>query len=87
MPLPTTPSIFFKFQGATPAILDESQKLAASIASKFGAQDMVFAKDAEESRELWDVRKMLHWTILAMGGEGSRVYSTGKLLSPCPRQA
>lgn len=75
MPLPTADSIFFKFQGPTQASIDEATKIVAVIAKKYGGQNLVFAKNEEQSAELWSARKAAHWSAMALV-EGGTCYST-----------
>jgi FAD/FMN-containing dehydrogenase len=74
--LPNQDSIFFKFQG-NPQAMKEAQELTKAIAKKHGGGEMIFAKDEEESKELWSIRKNAHWSMLALV-EGGQAYSTGK---------
>lgn len=75
MPLPKLDSIFFKFQGPTQASIDEATKIVATIAKKYGGQNLVFAENAEQSAELWGARKAAHWSAMALV-EGGTCYST-----------
>ncbi|KAH8080004.1 FAD-linked oxidase-like protein [Filobasidium floriforme] len=72
--LPHQDSIFFKFQG-NPQAMKEAQELTKAIAKKHGGGEMIFAKDEEESKELWSIRKNAHWSMLALV-EGGQAYST-----------
>ncbi|KAG7558167.1 hypothetical protein FFLO_02894 [Filobasidium floriforme] len=72
--LPNQDSIFFKFQG-NPQAMKEAQELTKAIAKKHGGGEMIFAKDEEESKELWSIRKNAHWSMLALV-EGGQAYST-----------
>jgi hypothetical protein len=58
--------------------MKEAQELTKAIAKKHGGGEMIFAKDEEESKELWSIRKNAHWSMLALV-EGGQAYSTGKL--------
>jgi D-lactate dehydrogenase (cytochrome) len=71
MPLPSLDSIFFKFQNPTP----ESIAIVSEITKKHGGQDLVFAKNDEESEELWAARKAAHWAAMSLV-EGGTCYST-----------
>lgn len=75
MPLPSADSIFFKFQGPTPESIDQCVELVTAISQKHGGRDLVFAKNEEESDELWRARKAAHWSAMALV-EGSTCYST-----------
>lgn len=75
MSLPDKDSIFFKFQGATPASIDESAKIVAEISKKYGGEGLTFAKDEAQSDELWRARKSAHWSAMALV-EGGTCYST-----------
>lgn len=57
--------------------MKEAQELTKAIAKKHGGGEMIFAKDEEESKELWSIRKNAHWSMLALV-EGGQAYSTGK---------
>ena len=74
--MPDQDSIFFKFQG-NPQAMKEAQELTKAIAKKHGGSEMIFAKDEEESKELWSIRKNAHWSMLALV-EGGQAYSTGE---------
>jgi len=76
MVLPERDSIFFKFQG-NPQAMKEAQEITAAIAKKHGGDDMIFARDQEESKALWAVRKNAHWSMLALV-DGGKCYSTGE---------
>lgn len=54
----------------------EAQELTATIAKKHGGRDMIFAKNKEEAGEIWQARKGVHWSILALVPDG-KAYSTG----------
>jgi D-lactate dehydrogenase (cytochrome) len=76
MTLPDKDSIFFKFQG-NPDAMAEAQRIAAEVAKRHGATDMIFAKDQDESKALWSARKNAHWAMLALV-DGGKAYSTGQ---------
>lgn len=57
--------------------MKEAQELTKAIAKKHGGGEMIFAKDEEESKELWSIRKNAHWSMLALV-EGGQAYSTGE---------
>lgn len=75
MPLPDLDAIFFKFQGSTPASIDASAEIVAEIAKRYGGKGLVFAKDEQQSDELWRARKAAHWSAMALV-EGGTCYST-----------
>ena len=75
MPLPDRDSIFFKFQGPTPNSIQDSAAIVDEIAKKYGGSGLTFAKDDEESEELWRARKAAHWSAMALV-EGGTCYST-----------
>jgi D-lactate dehydrogenase (cytochrome) len=73
-PLPIADSIFFKFQGP-PGSIAESTSIVREIVKKYGGKDLIFAKDEEQSEELWRARKAAHWSAMALV-EGGTCYST-----------
>jgi len=75
MPLPDLDAIFFKFQGPTPTSIEDSASIVAEIAKKYGGSGLTFAKDDEQSEELWRARKAAHWSAMALV-EGGTCYST-----------
>jgi D-lactate dehydrogenase (cytochrome) len=75
MHLPDADTIFFKFQGPTPASIEECTRIVAEIAKKHGGKDLVFAQNEEQSEELWRARKAAHWSAMALV-EGGTCYST-----------
>ncbi len=78
IPLPEADSIFFKFQGSESA-RKEAQLVAAEVAKKHGGKEMIFAKDDEQAKELWHIRKSVHWSMLGLlEGNDVKMYSTGE---------
>jgi D-lactate dehydrogenase (cytochrome) len=67
-------SLFIKLQG-TPSIIAEASKAAREILSKHGCNRVRFARDDEESREIWGHRRGALLAILSYI-EGSKVWTT-----------
>ncbi|KAI0344438.1 hypothetical protein BDW22DRAFT_1354465 [Trametopsis cervina] len=68
-------SLFFKFQGPTPAALKETAAAVKRITEKHGSTSFDLAKDDEEAAMLWADRKNALYSGLALV-EGSRGWST-----------
>lgn len=73
-PLPVADSIFFKFQGP-PGSIAEATSIVHEIVTKYGGKGLIFAKDEEQSEELWRARKAAHWSAMALV-PGGTCYST-----------
>ena len=72
---PELDSLFFKFQGPTPAALKETAEIVKKIAKKHGGTGFELAKDDKEAALLWADRKNALYSGLAWV-EGSRGWST-----------
>ena len=69
------PTIFFKFSGTTAGVQDNI-KATTQIAKKNKADDLIYAKDDREARDLWKARKEGLWSMLSLRREGDEVWST-----------
>ncbi|KIM37222.1 hypothetical protein M413DRAFT_77359 [Hebeloma cylindrosporum] len=63
---PEKDSLFFKFQGPTPASLKESAMIVRKIVEKHGGTGFQLARNDEEAAELWADRKNAHYAGLAL---------------------
>ncbi|EGN93922.1 hypothetical protein SERLA73DRAFT_144955 [Serpula lacrymans var. lacrymans S7.3] len=72
---PECDSLFFKFQGPTPASLAETAKIVREIVAKHGATGFELARSEREAKDLWADRKNALYSGLALV-EGSRGWST-----------
>ncbi|OAX39291.1 hypothetical protein K503DRAFT_98298 [Rhizopogon vinicolor AM-OR11-026] len=72
---PEQDSLFFKFQGPTPASLAETAKIVKEIVQKHGGTGFELARSEKEARDLWADRKNALYSGLALL-EGSRGWST-----------
>lgn len=69
-----SPTLFFKFSGTSGNVAD-SVKLAEEAIQPY-ADTFEFAKDDDEARKLWSARKEALWSMIALGNEGSSVWTT-----------
>ena len=69
---PELDSLFFKFQGPTPASLTETARIVQRISEKYGGTGFDLAKDEKEATDLWADRKNALYSGLALvpGGKG-----------------
>lgn len=81
MDLPEADSIFFKFQGPTANSIQEAVQIVEKISKKHGGKDLIFAKNEEQSDELWRARKAAHWSAMALV-KGGTCYSTDVCVPP-----
>lgn len=72
---PELDSLFFKFQGPTPAALKETAAIVQRIAKKHGGSGFELAKTDKEATDLWADRKNALYSGLALV-PGSRGWST-----------
>lgn len=63
---PEKDSLFFKFQGPTPASLKETASVVRKIAEQHGGTGFQLARNDEEAAELWSNRKNAHYAGLAL---------------------
>ena len=69
-----SPTLFFKFSGTSGSV-EESINLTQE-AVKSHADTFEFAKDDDEARTLWSARKEALWSMIALGSDGSNVWTT-----------
>lgn len=71
-------SLFFKFQGPTPAAIAETAAIVERITTseRYGGTSFALAKTEKEAEELWSDRKNAHYSGLALAGEGGRGWPT-----------
>ncbi|KAF9049072.1 FAD-linked oxidase-like protein [Panaeolus papilionaceus] len=72
---PEKDSLFFKFQGPTPASLKETAAITKKIVEKHGGTGFQLARNEQEASELWADRKNAHYSGLAFV-EGSKGWPT-----------
>ncbi|PPQ68693.1 hypothetical protein CVT24_007578 [Panaeolus cyanescens] len=72
---PEKDSLFFKFQGPTPASLKESAAITKKIVEKHGGTGFQLARNDQEASDLWADRKNAHYSGLAYV-EGSKGWPT-----------
>ncbi|KAJ8597664.1 hypothetical protein M405DRAFT_294811 [Rhizopogon salebrosus TDB-379] len=72
---PEQDSLFFKFQGPTPASLAETAKIVKEIVQKHGGTGFELARTEKDARDLWQDRKNALYSGLALL-EGSRGWGT-----------
>lgn len=73
-PFPLKPHIFFKLSGSSKTI-PEQQKLLTSVLKSSGGTNLRIARTPKEGEQLWDIRKSLVFSLVAMY-PGSDVIST-----------
>lgn len=85
---PELDSLFFKFQGPTPASLKETAKIVRSISEKHGGTGFELARNEKEAHDLWTDRKNALYSGLALvpGGRGwsTDVWYTASTHDPIP---
>ncbi|KAF9224911.1 FAD-binding domain-containing protein [Gyrodon lividus] len=72
---PEVDSLFFKFQGPTPASLVETARIVREVVKKHGGIGFELARSDKEARDLWADRKNALYSGLALV-EGCRGWST-----------
>jgi len=72
---PEQDSLFFKFQGSTPASLAETAKIVEEVVQKHGGSDFKLARSEKEANDLWTDRKNALYSGMALL-EGSRGWGT-----------
>ncbi|KAF8877514.1 FAD-linked oxidase-like protein [Infundibulicybe gibba] len=72
---PEQDSLFFKFQGPTPASLAETARIVEQISGKHGGFGFRLASSEQEADDIWADRKNAHYSGLALL-EGGRGWST-----------
>jgi D-lactate dehydrogenase (cytochrome) len=68
--------LFFKFQGATPAALDDTAKIVQQIVKKHDGSKFKRAKTQEEGDLIWQDRKNALFTALAYAGADAKGWLT-----------
>ncbi|PKK46143.1 hypothetical protein CI102_8367 [Trichoderma harzianum] len=68
------PTLFFKFSGTKGQVADSINQTKETI-QPF-ADTFEFAKDDNEAHTLWSARKEALWSMIALGDEGSSVWTT-----------
>lgn len=68
------PTLFFKFSGTKGQVADSINQTKETI-QPF-ADTFEFAKDDDEAHTLWSARKEALWSMIALGDEGSSVWTT-----------
>ncbi|KAF5317711.1 hypothetical protein D9619_012599 [Psilocybe cf. subviscida] len=59
---PEKDSLFFKFQGPTPASLKETAAIVKQVVGKHGGTGFSLARNDKEAEEFWSDRKNLYWS-------------------------
>lgn len=59
---PEKDSLFFKFQGPTPASLKETAAIVKQVVAKHGGTGFSLARNDKEAEEFWSDRKNLYWS-------------------------
>ncbi|KAF9230602.1 FAD-linked oxidase-like protein, partial [Melanogaster broomeanus] len=72
---PEADSLFFKFQGPTPASILESARIVKEVIKKHGGTGFELARSEKEANDLWADRKNALYSGLALV-EGCRGWST-----------
>lgn len=72
---PEKDSLFFKFQGVSPASLQETAKIVRKIVEKHGGTGFELARNEKEAEELWADRKNAFYSAMSLL-EGARGWST-----------
>ncbi|CDK26956.1 unnamed protein product [Kuraishia capsulata CBS 1993] len=74
------PSLFLKINGVNPVITNELVKEVKTIANGSGAIRFTLAKDEAEAKELFDIRKNAHYSVLEYTygtiGDDGRMWGT-----------
>ena len=78
------PSLFFKFAG-TPTAVKEHVNIVKDYAKKAGSKTFEFARNQEESEELWEARKAALWSVMAKKKEDSDHVWTTDVAVPISR--
>ncbi|KAG6850259.1 hypothetical protein H0H93_015811 [Arthromyces matolae] len=63
---PVKDSLFFKFQGASPASLKETAKVVEKIVTKHGGTGFELARNQQEAEDLWADRKNAHYSGMSL---------------------
>ncbi|KAF8074141.1 FAD-linked oxidase-like protein [Lyophyllum atratum] len=63
---PEKDSLFFKFQGPTPASLLETARVVKGIVEKHGGTGFELARSKKEAEDLWQDRKNAHYAGMAL---------------------
>ena len=71
---PLKPHIFFKLSGSSD-IIPQQKKQLTSVLTRAGGKQLRIARTEKEGEELWDIRKTLIYSLLAMF-PGSEVIGT-----------
>lgn len=71
---PLKPHIFFKLAGSS-NVIPQQQKQLTSVLTKAGGTQLRIARTEKEGEQLWDIRKYLAYSLIAML-PGSDVIST-----------
>ncbi|KAG6873042.1 hypothetical protein C0995_003798 [Termitomyces sp. Mi166 len=72
---PEKDSLFFKFQGISPASLRETARIVQKIVEKHGGTGFELARNEQEADELWADRKNAHYSGMSLL-EGARGWPT-----------
>lgn len=78
------PTLFFKFSG-TPTAVKEHIQIVKKHAKASGNKSFEFARDQEESEELWEARKEALWSVMAKKKEASDHVWTTDVAVPISR--
>ncbi|KDR83282.1 hypothetical protein GALMADRAFT_206873 [Galerina marginata CBS 339.88] len=74
-PYPELDSLFFKFQGPTPASLAETASIVQRVVEQHGGTGFRLARGEDEAQALWDDRKNAHYSGMALV-DGARGWPT-----------
>ena len=69
------PTLFFKFSGTKGSIADNI-KDCQTISQANKGQTFEFARDEKEQHELWNARKQVLWSMIALKPEGTELWTT-----------
>ncbi|KAF2093375.1 FAD-binding domain-containing protein [Rhizodiscina lignyota] len=69
------PTLLFKFAG-TPTSVKEHISIVQSLAKQTKSKTFEFAKNGEQSDELWSARKEALWSTMAKAKPGDKVWTT-----------
>jgi len=64
-PFPVKPHIFFKLAGSANSV-PQQQKLLTSVLKTAGGSNLRIARNEKEGHQLWDIRKSLVFSLIAM---------------------